>query len=155
MPALLPLDCLLGGINFTHTLLIQTIGPLVVIGLLELAAKLLSKKAAKDTAMAANSPENAPPPTSAFLAELCSNVSFFLLFLLYPGSSAKIFNALLCNTFNGPGENGESFLRVVSSKHPHPRRLFAVSSPSRLLAFSSPRRLLTRPWLASPAGLLD
>ena len=115
MPALLPLDCLLGGINFMHTLLIQTIGPLVVIGALELAAKVLYKKAAMEAAKAAkSSTDDAPPPTSAFLAELCSNVSFFLLFLLYPGSSAKIFNALLCNTFNGEGENGESFLRVVS-----------------------------------------
>ena len=57
MPALLPLDCLLGGINFMHTLLIQTIGPLVVIGALELAAKTLSKKAAKEAAKAANSPK--------------------------------------------------------------------------------------------------
>ena len=46
------------------------------------------------------------------LAELCSDVSFFLIFLLYPGSSTKVFNALLCNTFSGEGEDGQSFLRV-------------------------------------------
>ena len=32
MPALLPLDCLLGGISFLHTLIIQTLGPLMIIG---------------------------------------------------------------------------------------------------------------------------
>ena len=37
---------------------------------------------------------------------------FFLLFLLYPGSSVKIFNAFLCVSFSGEGEDGESFLRV-------------------------------------------
>ena len=143
MPALLPLDCLLGGINFMHTLLIQTIGPLVVVGVLELAAKVLHKKAAMEAAKVAKSSTDdadAPPPTSAFLAELCSNVSFFVLFLLYPGSSAKIFNALLCNTFDGEGESGESFLRVVSRLH---LRL-AISLPS-------PRPLpLTHPLLACP-----
>ena len=161
VPALLPLDCLLGGINFTHTLLIQTIGPLAVIGALELAIKVLYKKAAMEAAKAANSPEKAPQPTSAFLAELFSNVSFFLLFLLYPGSSTKIFHALMCNTFDGEGEGGESFLRVVSRQHPCPRlllcllhcHLLAVSSPSprRLLAVSSPSQAS----ITSPPGLLN
>ena len=137
MPALLPLDCLLGGINFMHSLLIQTIGPLAVIGVLEMAAKVLSKKAAMEAAKAANSPKDAPPPTSAFIAELCSNVSFFLLFLLYPGCSAKIFNALLCNTFNGPGESGESFLRVVSRQRPRSRHLLAISSPPPTISHPS------------------
>ena len=139
VPALLPLDCLLGGINFMHTLLIQTIGPLAVVGVLELAAKVLYKKAAMEAAKAAR--EDAPPPTSAFLAELCSNVSFFLLFLLYPGCSAKIFNALLCNTFNGEGENGESFLRVVSRQHPRPFPVLVISSPSHASLARLPRRI--------------
>ena len=38
--------------------------------------------------------------------------SCVLLFLLYPGSSTKIFNALLCVGFNGEGESGQTFLRV-------------------------------------------
>ena len=100
-----------------HILLIQTIGPLVVLGALELLTKVLSKKAAKEAAKAAKTSNDASPPTSAFLAEICSNVSFFLLFLLYPGSSTKVFHALMCNTFDGEGENGDSFLRVVSRQH--------------------------------------
>ena len=112
MPALLPLDCLLGGISFLHTLIIQTLGPLVIIGALEFGATVLGKKAAITIAAAEKKGKTIPPPTSAMLAELCSNVSFFLLFLLYPGSSSKIFNALLCNGFTGEGEDGQRFLRV-------------------------------------------
>ena len=91
-----------------------------------------------EAAKAANSSKDAPPPTSAFLAELCSNVSFFLLFLLYPGSSAKIFNALLCNTFNLEGENGDAFLRVVSRQRPRPRPLLAGSTRCLPLTHPSP-----------------
>ena len=147
MPALLPLDCLLGGINFLHSLLIQTIGPMVVVGGLELIAKVLRKKAAYKAAKVAKLPGDDAPQadTSLFLAELCSNVSFFLLFLLYPGSSAKVFNALLCNTFSGPGENGESFLRIVSIPHPRPR----------CLASPSPLPLTHQRLACAPAGLLD
>jgi len=129
LPSLLPLDCLFGGINFTHTLILQTAGPLLVIGLLEVCSWLLArtshKTAGDNQARAARmikpSTEGAEGegasdgkqlPIRAFLSSLCSNVSFFLLFLLYPGTSAKIFNALLCVGFDGEGENGERFLRV-------------------------------------------
>ena len=110
MPSLLPIDCLLGGINFTHTLILQTAGPLLVISVLEFAAKVLRKASAKASKKAKET--GGPEPVGGFVAELCSNVSFFLLFLLYPGSSTKIFNALLCVGFNGEGEDGERFLRV-------------------------------------------
>ena len=110
MPSLLPIDCLLGGINFTHTLVLQTAGPLFVILLLELLGRTLRKASAKAATRAEET--GGPEPAGSFVAELCSNVSFFLLFLLYPGSSTKIFNALLCVGFNGEGEDGERFLRV-------------------------------------------
>ena len=88
MPSLLPIDCLLGGINFTHTLILQTAGPLFVISVLEFAAKVLRKASAKASKRAHET--GGPVPVGGFVAELCSNVSFFLLFLLYPGSSTKI-----------------------------------------------------------------
>ena len=110
MPSLLPIDCLLGGINFMHTLIIQTAGPLLVIAILKCISACLYASSGKAAEL--HEQGKGPQPTGIFLAELCSTVSFFLLFLLYPGSSTKIFNALLCVSFNGEGEDGQSFLRV-------------------------------------------
>lgn len=125
LPTMLPLDCLLGGINFAHVLVIQTLGPLIVIGTLTVLAAVLKRRASAQkeqkqkkrrkslaqrvtVAVVGNDEE----PLGAFLADLFSNVSFFLLFLLYPGSSTKVFNALLCVGFSGEGEVPQSFLRV-------------------------------------------
>ena len=47
-----------------------------------------------------------------FLSELFGNLSFFLIFLLYPGSSSKIFKAFFCVGFDGEGEDGQQFLRA-------------------------------------------
>ena len=123
LPTVLPLDCLLGGISFAHVLVIQTAGPLVIIGTLTLLATLLQKKSAAQSAKTGQPTVaerrravavvgDGEEPLGAFLAEVFSNVSFFLLFLLYPGSSTKVFNALLCVGFSGEGEVPQRFLRV-------------------------------------------
>jgi hypothetical protein len=39
-------------------------------------------------------------------------LSFFVLFILYPGISSLVFKALQCDTFDGVGEDGHSFLRA-------------------------------------------
>ena len=83
---------------------------LIVIGLLEFGAIVARKYSAKQAVRAKE--EGLPQPAGALLADLCSDVSFFLLFLLYPGSSAKIFHAMLCVSFDGAGEDGQTFLRM-------------------------------------------
>jgi hypothetical protein len=115
VPSLLPIDCLLGGINFFHVLVIQTALPLILIAILYVVGKAADK--AGDLSrrkMDADGLDRKvqPQPLGYVLSELCATVSFFLLFLLYPGSSNKIFNALMCSSFNGEGEDGQSFLRV-------------------------------------------
>lgn len=113
VPSLLPIDCLLGGINFFHVLVIQTALPLILVTVLFFVGKAAGK--AGDIArrkMDADGVDKGKQPLGHVLAELCSTVSFFLIFLLYPGSSNKIFNALMCSSFNGEGEDGQSFLRV-------------------------------------------
>lgn len=89
LPSLLPLDCLFGGINYMHVLLLQTAGPLVVIFILECLGRYFHKLASKQAIKAATSiPPPAEvvtkemPPLAPMLAELCTDVSFFLLFLL-------------------------------------------------------------------------
>ena len=78
-----PVSCLFGGINFFHVLLVQTAGPIVVIATLEFLAKVFRKMSAKTVAKQAADPSpDDKPPIGAFLADLCSDVSFFLLFLL-------------------------------------------------------------------------
>ena len=108
MPSLLPISCLLGGINYAMKLAIQTLGALVVILALDFTATVLRRRAAKKPPPA----EGEPTPIGLFLADVFGDLSFFLLFLLYPGSSSKVFKALQCNTFNSEGEDGQSFLRV-------------------------------------------
>lgn len=105
LPKLLPLDCLLGGVSFTLTLVLQTAGPLVFIFLFDVAARWLRKRAGT---LKAGDGES----LSASLADICATLSFVLLFLLYPGSSSKVFNALLCVGFDGEGESKQRFLRV-------------------------------------------
>jgi hypothetical protein len=102
LPSLLPLDCLFGGINFAHNLVMMTSGPLLVILGLETLAKALRKcdaaSAAKVAALEAAALKASPKkrrrrkskdaeaakPQSTFLllAELCSDLSFFIIFLL-------------------------------------------------------------------------
>ena len=91
--------------------LCQTAGPLILIWLLEIAGRILRRKARKTRQAAADEPKGRPQ-LSLLLADLCSDVSFFLTFLLFPGSSTKTFHALLCVPFDGEGELPKSFLRV-------------------------------------------
>ena len=108
--SLMPLKCLF-PLNFLHKLLIQTIGPLAIIFGLETFARSARKANAEKAARAA-AEGGGEKPMSLFLAEIASNMSFFLLFLFYPGSSSKIFQALFCQYFNAEGEDGQGFLRV-------------------------------------------
>ena len=96
-----------------HTLLLQTIGPMALILSLEIVARICRVRAAVQQAKIARGEITAAGENTAeFLAELCSNVSFFILFLLYPGSSSKIFHSLLCVGFTGAGEEPQYFLRM-------------------------------------------
>jgi len=137
VPGLMPLDCLFGGINYGHTLVVQTAGPLVIIALLASVSKTLrkwdevsasTKVGAAKQPLTATSPkaspkrrrrrpkaaEEEPEPQSQFIffAELCIDVAFFIIFLLYPGNSVKTFKALQCTEFDGVGEDRSRFLVV-------------------------------------------
>ena len=147
LPKLLPLDCLLGGISFATTLVLQTAAPLVLVFIFDLAARWLRKRAARLPVRGGHE------PLSALLADLCTTLSFILLFLLYPGSSSKFFNALLCVGFDDPSETGMRFLRVGLTCR-QTQGTFAVPLPSlkvysvRSLVFqtspSTATRLFTR-----------
>ena len=108
--ALMPLKCIF-PLNFMHKLLIQTIGPLTVIFGLEAFARS-ARKASSEKKALASAEADGEQPIELFLAQMASDTSFFLLFLLYPGSSSKIFQALFCQYFSGEGEDGQGFLRV-------------------------------------------
>jgi len=108
----------------------MTSGPLLVILGLETIAKALRKcdaaSAAKVAALEAAALKASPKkrrrrkskdaeaakPQSTFLllAELCSDLSFFIIFLLYPGTSTKVFHALFCTEFDGEGEDNSRVL---------------------------------------------
>ena len=47
-----------------------------------------------------------------FIAELCDNISFFTMFLVYPTCSQAIFSYLVCDELDGAGEDGQRYLRV-------------------------------------------
>lgn len=99
------MGCLM-SLNFFHTLVIQTAGPLALVVALEMCGRACKKRATR-----AEEQGNADRVAN-YLASTCSSTSFFLIFLLYPGSSAKTFSALMCTPFDGEGEDQTSFLTV-------------------------------------------
>ena len=47
-----------------------------------------------------------------WVGDTCFTVNFFLLFILYPSISQKIFRFFDCETLDGLGEGGSRYLRV-------------------------------------------
>lgn len=50
--------------------------------------------------------------TGRDISELCATAAFFIVYLVYPSCSAAIFQFFICDTFDGPGEDGSRWMRV-------------------------------------------
>jgi|EP00966_Prymnesium_polylepis_P311050 hypothetical protein len=59
--------------------------------------------------------EASPRPTGLIVADLMSDISFFIGFLVYPGVSTTIFRFFMSETFGGPGEDGLVVMRFDRS----------------------------------------
>ena len=127
LPSLLPLNCIFRR-NFAFSLVSMTLGPLIVIIMFEVLSNRLLKKHGEAAKRA--KAEGKEEPVGAFMGGILSDLSFFLLFLLYPGCCTKIFNALFCVGFDDPSEDGQRFLRVDfsidcnSTLYGNPARIF-------------------------------
>lgn len=112
VPSLMPLDCLFGGINYAWNLVIQTSGPLVVVIGFEVLANIFRKWEKLRPKRKGETAEQSAGSIWVTLSELCSDLSFFVIFLMFPGSSTKTFKALQCEGFEADGEDGRRFLVV-------------------------------------------
>jgi hypothetical protein len=93
---LMPLDCFFPS-NFHTTLLLRTLIPLTVMGLLATCGRLAFHKANKTT-----------NPSWTWLGNLLMNLVFFILFLIYPSTSSNIFATFQCKAL----DDGTRWLRA-------------------------------------------
>ena len=112
LPSAMPFDCFV-PIGFGESLVLRTLGPLLVIIVLSGMGKLFSKLAKKEQHaknLNLNSKKNVFVVKSKkkALGEMCSHGWFYVLFLVYPSCSAAVFQTFMCDEM----EDGRSFLRV-------------------------------------------
>ena len=123
----MPLQCIFPWINFTHKLMIRTAYPWVLIFVFQLGSRALRKGAKDDEEVLVEKKvarlrqkeidEGVKDPWEQVdgfrrVGDLFDDLSFFLLFLLYPGCSAALFSFFVCYVFDGPGESGAQYLQV-------------------------------------------
>ena len=129
VPSAMPLQCIFPWINFCHKLVMRTAYPLVLLAMFHVGSKKLRGKAdALETRLVK---EGKPPGKRAGaatvkeyekadswrgIADFFDDLSFFLVFALYPGCSAVLFTFFNCVSLTGVGEEvaglGSRFLRA-------------------------------------------
>ena len=146
LPAVLPLHCWF-RFNFHASLILQTVWPLIVVGLLGLLSLVLAaagrqheNQRAKNAARLVRDSKSGKRASQADAALLtaslatqwsqqCLNFAFLLMFLVYPSNVARIFTTFLCIDLP---ESGQSFLRkdfsieCSSSRHQWIRYAYAT-----------------------------
>ena len=113
---LLPFACVMPfASTYYFELLTKTLLPLVLILGCWLAAKQLRKRydSSENDSEEAESADK--KPIGLFMAELCGDLWFYIIFLTYPSSCAAIFKFFLVEKFDGDGEDGMNLLRVDRS----------------------------------------
>ena len=126
-PSFMPLQCIFPWINFCHKLIIQTAYPWVFVAFFRFAStrlkkgadddekKLVAEQTARLKPKQIDAGEKDPWETvDGFrrVADLFDDLSFFLLFLLYPGASAQVTSFFVCDEFDGLGESGARYLKA-------------------------------------------
>ena len=102
---LLPVACIFPSTaGFAIELLFKTLFPLLASLLLILASRLLRRRRR-------DQPEGFPD----FIADVCSDLWFVLIFLTYPSTCATIFKFFAHDVFDGPGEDTLVVLRADAS----------------------------------------
>ena len=136
LPALLPMACFFEAympirLNAITNLIMRTALPLIVVFLLQLGSKSLRTAARLDrhalsrlrASGAIVTPEGLQREHDIKTNELvllniadgCSNLSFFIIFLVYPSCSSTVFNQFLCTTLDGHGEDGQRVMTMDNS----------------------------------------
>ena len=105
----LPFACLFPwASSYYFDLLTKTLLPLGLVACFVLTSRVLKKKYAN----AEPEGPDGEKPLGLFMADICSDLWFFTLFLMYPSVCAAIFNYFVPMAFNGEGEDGARLLRV-------------------------------------------
>lgn len=91
----MPLSCFM-RINFMHSLILRTAGPIAVLGLMYLYYRHCHRKAAEKAKLGAIG------EVKRYIsrADLVGNGGFMLIFLIYPSTCSKIFQAFMCEYFD-------------------------------------------------------
>jgi hypothetical protein len=117
LPDMIPLGCLV-PIDFISDLVMKTALPMIVYASLSLIAQVARLLGRSHRAFGgrfrsrrqAASAEHTSSSMSSFVANVCSAASFYLLYLVYPSVSASVFQFFVCETLDGEGETGTSYL---------------------------------------------
>lgn len=99
----MPLTCVL-PINFIHALLLRTAAPVVVIGLMLWAIGFLGRRAAQMQYRGLVGKANSLHKW----ADLIFDMIFLLIFIIYPSTTSKIFQAFMCESF----DDGTRYLKA-------------------------------------------
>ena len=91
---LAPIDCIVTGQNFYTSLVSTTVLPLVAVGGLLVA---------RAVAIVAHKPE---------VGARCVVGAFFVIFLVFPSVSARVFTTFNCETFDGEFDGSDSWMRA-------------------------------------------
>jgi hypothetical protein len=115
---LLPFGCLFSDLNnILFDLVLITAVPLGLVVALVLLSKYLHShyQNQPDRGMTANGQKG----TGLVMADLCSDLWFFIIFIMYPTTSLRTFQFFMVEVYDGPGEDGSSVMVTDRSVAPH------------------------------------
>jgi len=111
LPTIMPIACF-GSWNFYISLLVSTVLPLVIIAVLGATGLSAKGKLSLHNAFRKDAVSADISATRNWLADTCFTINFFIMFIIYPSISQKIFRFFDCETLGGLGEDGRRYLRV-------------------------------------------
>ena len=106
---LLPTACILPWTDgYIFELIFKTLVPSLIVAFLIVTSKWLRRNSKRARMRGKKS-------DGEFFADVCADLWFILLFLMYPSTCATIFKFFSYTYFNGPGEDGRQVLRADPS----------------------------------------